>query len=556
MVKIYKSEVPTIEIPKISSYDLIFTKNTNYNEDKIIYIDVESGATRTMGQLKKRVDSYAQGFYNNLKFLKRNDVVCMFSSNHLEYPALVHGLLRVNLTVTPANPTYQPDELAHQLIDSNSKAIFCIEATLPTVLKAAKLANIPNDKIFLIHSDFDFRDKKLAVNFRSLLDIRSSEPIPKSVTDYTLEDICNKYSYLCYSSGTTGKSKGVMSSQYNMVSNCLQIVNSQQHFDGKEKDGVVSGILPMFHIYGLQFLLHVSLVNPYVVLIYKRFDLEEFVKSIDTYKMTYAVIVPPIVVALAKYQNKKKFDLSSLKMITSGAAPLGGELATITSKKYRCSVVQGYGMTESSPCTLLASKNDKDPSSCGRLVCNVEARIVDPSTGKDVERGELWLKGPNIMLGYLNNAKATKETIDSDGWLHTGDVAECKGSHFYIVDRIKELIKYKGFQVAPAELEAHLQANPEIADAAVIGHPDYEAGELPRAYVVLRKENTLTARQVRDYVDAKVGATKRLRGGVIFVKSIPKSASGKIIRRNIRESDKEIHYLSNGSMYDYVPSKL
>jgi 4-coumarate--CoA ligase len=259
---------------------------------------------------------------------------------------------------------------------------------------------------------------------------------------------------------------------------------------------------------------------------------------VQQHKVTRFFAVPPIVLALAKHPLVDQFDLSSLHQVFSGAAPLGADLAAEAAARVGCEVVQGFGMTELSPVSHCTVVGDFRPGTSGVTIPNTECRLVDPETGEDKgvgEEGELWIRGPQVMKGYLNNERATRDTIDADGWLHSGDIAVIdEFHHVSIVDRLKELIKYKGFQVPPAELEALLVSHPQIADVAVIGIADEEAGELPKAFVVPRPGSELTVQDVQDFVAEHVASYKQVRI-VEFVDEIPKSASGKILRRLLRD---------------------
>ncbi len=298
--------------------------------------------------------------------------------------------------------------------------------------------------------------------------------------------------------------------------------------------------LPFFHIYGMQVLMNLSLACGATVVTMPRFDLEQALTIIQNSKVTRFFAVPPIVLALAKHPLVDQFDLSSLKQVFSGAAPLGAELAAEAAARVGCEVVQGFGMTELSPVSHCTVVGDFRPGTSGVTVPNTETRLVDPESGEDrgvgVE-GELWVRGPQVMKGYLNNAEATRITIDEDGWLHTGDIAVVdEFGHVSIVDRLKELIKYKGFQVPPAELEALLLSHPKIADVAVIGVADEEAGEVPKAFVVPVPGSELTVDEVQAHVAQHVASYKQVRL-VEFVETIPKSASGKILRRMLRDQN-------------------
>jgi 4-coumarate--CoA ligase len=272
-----------------------------------------------------------------------------------------------------------------------------------------------------------------------------------------------------------------------------------------------------------------------------RFDLEQFLSLIQEHKVTRAFVVPPIVLALAKHPLVEKYDLSSLKQVISGAAPLGADLAKAAGDRMGTEVAQGYGLTETSPVTNITPLGKARAGTVGILVPNLEMRIVNPDSGEDADdgsEGEIWYRGPNVMKGYLGRAQETGEMLDDDGWLHTGDIGKVdEDGYLAITDRLKELIKYKGFQVPPAELEAALINHPKIADVAVIGVADEEAGELPKAYVVPVAGEELTEDEVKQFGAEHLASYKRVRL-VEFIDEIPKSLSGKILRRELRERER------------------
>lgn len=296
--------------------------------------------------------------------------------------------------------------------------------------------------------------------------------------------------------------------------------------------------LPFFHIYGMQVLMNNALAQGGKVVTMPRFDLEQFLQLTQDHQVRRAFVAPPIVLAMAKHPIVDQYNLTSLESVFSGAAPLGAELAEEAAARLGCEVVQGYGMTELSPVSHSTPKGMYKPGTIGILIPSTESRVVDPETGKDLgldEDGEIWVRGPQVMAGYLNNEQATKDTIDEEGWLHTGDIGHVdEDGHFTIVDRLKELIKFKGFQVPPAELEALLVTHPSVADAAVIGIPDDEAGELPKAFVALKAGENASAEDIQRFVSDQVATYKQIRI-LEFVDEIPKSASGKILRRMLRD---------------------
>jgi acyl-CoA synthetase (AMP-forming)/AMP-acid ligase II len=308
-----------------------------------------------------------------------------------------------------------------------------------------------------------------------------------------------------------------------------------------DEGAVVIAVLPFFHIYGISVILNGGLRGGATLVVLPRFEMETFLRAIQDHRATWAYVVPPIALALAKHPAVDDFDLSSLRHVFSGAAPLGADLARAVTRRLGCRMLQGYGMTETSPTTHIncGPAAERNPGSVGGLTPNTEARIVDPVTGQDLgpdQPGEIWVRGPQVMKGYLGRPEATAALIDGDGWLHTGDIGSVDSDgHFYVVDRLKELIKYKGCPVAPAELEALLLTHPAVADAAVIPSPDAEAGEVPKAFVVTRA--TVTAEELMAYVAERVAPTKRVRR-LDFIDQIPKSPSGKILRRVLVERER------------------
>jgi len=351
---------------------------------------------------------------------------------------------------------------------------------------------------------------------------------------------------LPYSSGTTGRPKGVILTHRNLVANMAQI----RPLLALRPDDKILAVLPFFHIYGMTVLLNAGLHARATLVILPRFDLAEFLETIQRHRISFAFIAPPVAVALAKHPHVDQYDLSSLRTIVSGAAPLDAALGNAVEERLRVRMIQGYGMSELSPVSHFMPADRGQTqfgeiaplNSCGWAIPNTINRIVDPATGADIlppedglsEPGELWVKGPNVMAGYLGNAQATAETIDGDGFLHTGDMARTdRSGRVFIVDRLKELIKYKGYQVPPAELEALLLTHPAIADAAVVGVPDHEGEEIPMAFIVRQPDVDLTAEDVMTFIAGKVAPYKKVRR-VAFIDAIPKSAAGKILRKNLR----------------------
>jgi acyl-CoA synthetase (AMP-forming)/AMP-acid ligase II len=341
---------------------------------------------------------------------------------------------------------------------------------------------------------------------------------------------------LPYSSGTTGLPKGVMLTHRNLVANLLQ----SEPVIGPGPDDVLVGCLPFFHIYGMQVTMNLGLHGGATIVTMPRFDLGEYLDIVEQHGATRLFVVPPIALALAKHPSVEGRDLSRVDVIMSGAAPLGADLADRVKARSGAKVIQGYGLTETSPVTHTLHPDADKPGSIGPPLIGTEVRVIDTETGEDVadgERGELWIRGPQVMKGYLGNKEATANTIDADGWLRTGDIGvrDADGD-FQIVDRLKELIKYNGFQVPPAELEALILGHPQVSDVAVVGVPDEDTGELPKAYVVAAGDD-LDPDALIAWVSERVAPQKRIRL-VELTDEIPKSPSGKILRRVLKDKER------------------
>ncbi|PYN67773.1 MAG: 4-coumarate--CoA ligase family protein, partial [Candidatus Rokuibacteriota bacterium] len=367
-------------------------------------------------------------------------------------------------------------------------------------------------------------------------------PTPPSVRIDPRQDVVA----LPYSSGTTGLPKGVMLTHHNLVANLCQCEGMRNWECFREPDTVIS-VLPFFHIYGLVVIMKLGLANGSTIVSMPRFDMLEFLGAVQKYRVTILPLMPPIVLGMVKHPAVAQFDLSTVRMVFSGAAPLGEAIARELSQKLGCPVVQGYGMTEASPVTHLSPTKDAPmkPGSAGCVIPNTEVKLADVTSGREVaqgEEGEVLIRGPQIMKGYLNRPEDTAASIDPEGWYHTGDVGYVDpDGWFFIVDRTKELIKYKGLQVAPAELEAVLLTHPAILDAAVIRKADEEAGEVPKAFVVLKPDaasRVTTAEAITAFVTERVAPHKRIRH-LEFIDQIPKSASGKILRRLLVQMEKD-----------------
>ncbi len=512
---IHRSPLPDVAIPDVPVTEYVLQEAARV-PDRPALIDGPTGRTYSYAQLSGAIHSFAGGLQG--RGLGPGSTIALMSPNIPEFAIVFHGAAVAGVAVSTINPTYTADEVAFQLRDSESTMLITVAPFAETAVAAAKEARVA--EVFIIGDPPEGLPA-----FTSLL----GAPIAQVPVDPREQVVV-----LPYSSGTTGFPKGVMLTHRNLVSNLVQVRDGLSITDGE----VVLAVLPFFHIYGMQVLMNFFLSRGATIVTVPRFDLEQCLGIIQDRKITRLFAVPPIVLALAKHPLVDQFDLSSLKQVFSGAAPLGAELAGEAATRIDCEVVQGYGMTELSPVTHVTVMGAFKPGTCGVTVPNTECRIVDVEEGQDQEVGavgELWVRGPQVMKGYLNNPEATALTIDADGWLHTGDVGFIDADgHLTIVDRVKELIKYKGFQVAPAELEALLLTHPAIADAAVIGVPDDEAGEHPRGFIVLKPGQSLSAEETAEFMTDHV-ATYKVIHDVVFTDAIPKSASGKILRRLLRD---------------------
>ena len=517
---IYRSPFPDVEIPVVSLPAYLF-EHANQWADKPALIDGPTNRTLTYGQLTTAVKRTATGLA--ARGFSKGDVFAIYSPNIPEYAIAFFGVASAGGVNTTINPTYTSKELRHQLLDSGATYL----VTIPQFLEAAREAITDTG----VKEIFVFGEAEGATPFAELM--IAGEP-PQIEID-PKEDLVA----LPYSSGTTGLSKGVMLTHYNMVANLSQILG----VEATAETEILMGILPFYHIYGMTAIMCNTLRAGASVVTMPRFELEQFLDLIQKHKITTAYLVPPLVLALAKHPVVDRYDLSTLDDIMSGAAPLPESVATTCATRNNVVVRQAYGLTETSPATHINPKSREiKVASVGTALPNTEFRIVDLSTLKDAvqgDLGEVWIRGPQVMKGYLNNPSATEDMIDNDNWLHSGDIGKADDDgYLYVVDRVKELIKYKGLQVAPAELEGIIQSHPAVADVAVIPSPDEEAGEIPKAFVVVKPDAPLTADEVIAYVAERVSPQKKVRK-VEFIDAIPKVPSGKILRRQLVERERQ-----------------
>jgi 4-coumarate--CoA ligase len=420
------------------------------------------------------------------------------------------------------------------LQNSGAKALATQLPLIENARKAAQKSGLPEDHIILLGGGRDEWSQ-----FRHFTSLGNSAGLSRHGR-VKVNDPAKELAFLAYSSGTTGLPKGVMLTHRNLVSNLLMGLAASP-VTGEDR---LLAFLPFYHIYGLSGLVHQSLYRGLTCIVMEKFDLEQFCKLVQQHTITFSYVVPPVVLGLSKHPVVDKYDLSSLRMMTSAAAPLTKELVDAAYKRLRIPVTQAFGLSETSPSTHVQPLElwQSTVGSVGRLLSNQTAKYVsiDETEVPVGEVGELWVKGPNVFAGYWKNEKATANALTSDGYFKTGDIGyQDKDGNFYITDRIKELIKYKGSQVAPAELEGVLLSHDKVNDVAVLGiQRDDLATEVPIAYVVPRPGTAASPqleKEIVDFVASKVANHKKLRGGVKFVDEIPKSAAGKILRRVLKE---------------------
>ncbi|MGW4562152.1 4-coumarate--CoA ligase family protein [Streptomyces sp. NPDC004561] len=514
------ADVPFVELP---IHDAVLGSAADFGEQPAL-IDGTDGTTLTYEQVDRFHRRLAAAFAD--AGVRKGDVLALHSPNTIAFPTAFYAATRAGAAVTTVHPLATPEEFAKQLRDSAARWIVTVSPLLETARRAAELAG-GTQEIFVCDS---------APGHRSLIDmLGTAAPEPRVDID-PAEDIAA----LPYSSGTTGIPKGVMLTHRQIATNLAQLEPAVPTGPGDR----ILAVLPFFHIYGLTALMNAPLRKGATIVVLPRFDLETFLAAIETHRITGLYVAPPIVLALAKHPAVTRYDLSSLKHVISAAAPLDANLATACSARLGLPPIgQAYGMTELSPGTHvvpLDRLHDAPAGTVGKLIAGTEMRVVsldDP--GKDLGAGgagEILIRGPQVMKGYLGRPDATADMIDADGWLHTGDVGRVDTDGWlFVVDRVKELIKYKGFQVAPAELEALLLAHPGIADAAVIGACNDDGNEVPHAFVVRRPTaDDLSENEVMLYVAERVAPYKRVRQ-VTFIDAVPRAASGKILRRRLKE---------------------
>ena len=518
---IFRSPYPDVRVPDVALHRFVLAGAVE-RADQPALIDGPSGRALTYGQLAAGVERLAAGL--TARGFRRGDVLALFMPNLPEFALAFHGTLAAGGVVTTVNSLATVQDAEYQLRNAGARFLVTVAPFLDRAAPAA--AQVGIDQLFVVG------EARGVTPFGALFDAGGSAPTaqPAAARDLAV---------LPYSSGTTGFPKGVMLTHRNLVANLIQTA-TVHHVVAADR---IIAVLPFFHIYGMQVVMNLALWQGATLVTMPRFELEPFLALLEAHRITRAFVVPPLVLALANDPAVDRYDVSSLRGVMSGAAPLDAALEAACARRLSCALIQGYGLTEASPVTHAVSDEPgaARPGSIGPLLPNTECRVVDPASGSDLgpgEDGELWIRGPQVMAGYLNNPEATAATLDAAGWLHTGDIGHADpDGYFTIVDRLKELIKYKGFQVPPAELEAMLRTHPAVADAAVIPIPDEECGEVPKAFVVLRR--AVPPEALLAYVAERVAPYKKIRA-VEVVDAIPRSPSGKILRRVLKQHERAV----------------
>jgi len=508
--------------PAVDSWRLVFESNEyDRDENKKNFIDSTNGASLSIKQMRLMTQQLGYGLRHRAG-LQEREVVLIFCTNSLYYPPAMFSTQAGSLICTFANPTYTEGELEHLARDSNAKLIITQSGLMPVVEPVIKRMGLPKSRVFLLDPEDTYQDLK---SIWSLSGKETMKPRPLSEAECRTTT-----AFRCYSSGTTGKAKGVETTHYNIGSVLQQYLDTAG--ERVTNDKIYLCFLPLYHMYGLFIFEYLGLYVGIQTIMMRKFEFEDFLKAVETYKVTNLTLVPPVVLALAKSPLTDKYDLSSVKEMGCGAAPLSQELYDQMKTKFGIDVLGGYGMTETT-CIICTDKPESSRvGSCGKLIAGVEGFLQDD--------GELLVRGPNITYGYWANDNANKESWTEDGWMKTGDICTVDDDgYLYVTDRVKELIKYKGLQIAPAELEGVLLGRPDVLDVGVV--PFYkadEATEVPRAYITLNdmsEASEAKANEIVAWTSKKLAPYKQLRGGVVFIDAVPKNPSGKILRRFLRD---------------------
>ncbi|KAL8671856.1 MAG: hypothetical protein Q9168_003646 [Polycauliona sp. 1 TL-2023] len=540
----FKSLEQNVTIPTdLTIWDWLFDSSYSpLNRDGPIagYTNAITGERVDYAQVKEYTTYLSTALVKNYGF-KEGETVALFSPNTIWYPVAMLGVLRAGGVISGASPAYNVEEMTYALKTANAKFLMTIPSSMDVAVAAARQAGIPKERIFLLegHVEGHTTMKKLLEIGRSYGMERRQIPSFKIPMGKQNKDVCG---LLSFSSGTTGLPKAVMISHLNVIAQSLQI----QPITPSDHDKVLA-VLPCFHITALNHALHLPVLLNAEVYMLPAFTMRDMLDVTVKYKIKELLIVPPILIRLVRDPIVDQYDLSHLRRFSTGAAPISEEIIQLLQKKFpQTKFKQGYGMTESCSCITAhpPSKYDyKYAHTVGTLIPSTSAKIIDLD-GHELginEPGEVLARGPQVVMGYLNNPKATAETFDSDGWLHTGDEGFIDEEGLLtITDRIKEMIKVKGIGVAPAELEDLLLGHPDVEDTAVLGIQDDYSGERPKAYVVPKSGvdgDEELGKGLIEYVKERKTRHKWVKE-IEFVGEIPKSASGKILRRVLKEKSK------------------
>ncbi|KAJ0173593.1 hypothetical protein K1T71_010742 [Dendrolimus kikuchii] len=517
-------------IPAHLSYGQFLFDQVKNGADKVALISAETGESITYQYILQKSVNLAVKLQH--LGLRKKDVVTLSSENRFEFVIAALAVTFSGGVLSTLNITYSPGEISHILNITKPKFIFTSPITAQNIYDCCK--------------DLTFVEKCITFGDYDVIPGLMFNDLIKdhvNIDDFVLPDVNGKddtVAIMC-SSGTTGMPKGVMLTHINFLTLSAHMKYYFKYVQEKKNNGIVTGLslIPWFHAYGFITTFAVMAMNIKIVFLV-RFDEEQFLETIQNYKINMMTIVPPLAVFLAKHPLVLKYDLTSLVEVWCGAAPLSTETQKAVSERTGIDFIkQGYGLTEVTMACCVDLTSGEKVGSCGTPAPGMKVKVIDIENGKKLGaglEGELWIKSPLQMKGYIGNAAASEVLFDSEGYIRTGDIGYYdKDGYFYIVDRLKELIKYKGFQVAPAELESLLLQHNGVADCGVVGLPDEVAGELPIAFVVLQPNANVTEKELIDYIASKVSPAKHLRGGVIFLKEIPKNASGKILRKELRK---------------------
>ncbi|KAG9454409.1 hypothetical protein H6P81_007313 [Aristolochia fimbriata] len=523
---IHTSKHENVQLPEDPVMDVVSFILSNNHSGVLALVDATSGASISYAELPEMIKSVAAGLHQI--GVSRGQVVLILLPNSIYFPVIFLAVLSIGAIATPMNPLSTSSEIKRQVKNSGVVVSFTVRAYLDKVEKTGV-------ESILVPEEFDSSSRSPEFSIFDKLLACSPRLVPR-------RNIMQRdTAALLYSSGTSGVSKGVVLTHANLIAMVKLFVQFEaSQYDYPSWETVTLASLPMFHVYGLSLFSLGLLSTGSTVVVMKRFNEAEMVRTIEKYGVTHFPLVPPLLTALTRVKGSDRYHMRCLKQVSCGAAPVSmNAIQEFLEKFPHVDFIQGYGMTETAAVGTRGfnSKRFKNYTSVGLLAPNMEAKVVDLKTGSSLppcNSGELWLRGPSIMQGYLNNSHATSLTVNQDGWLHTGDIGFFDQDGFlYLTDRLKEIIKYKGFQVAPAELESVIISHPDVTDVAVTAIKNQEAGEIPAAFVVRRPGSKISSNDVIDYVSQQVSPYKKVRQ-VVFVNYIPRSAAGKILRRQLR----------------------